>query len=88
MIKPRSCRNSQNNPSLNGNNKLARSATGALIEDSGTPIFIPATSWAYSPTLALVAPDLYTNTDLQRATKLALESFVKGQEYGQANSAF
>lgn len=30
---------------------------------------------------------MYTNVNLQRATQLALESFVKKQEDGQANSA-
>lgn len=30
----------------------------------------------------------YTNVDLQKASKLTLKLFVKGQKYGQTNFAF
>ena len=49
----------------------------------------PAPTQAPVPTLALALasvlgpPGRYTNEDLQKATMLALESFVKGQEHGQ-----
>ena len=62
-------------------------ASGALTNDSGTPEPTPANSWAQilAPTPAS-APGLlekYLDKDLQRTIKLALESFVKSQEYGQ-----
>ena len=66
-------------------------AGGAPTNVSGTLVPTPAVSQA--PTLASAfapgPPGRYTDEDLQRATKLALESFVKGQEHGQlqANSA-
>ena len=43
---------------------------------------------AQTPAPAPGPPGRYTDKDLQRATKLALESFVQGQEHGQlqANS--
>ena len=74
------------NPPLGGKNKLA----GALTEGNSTPspssvvfqALTPAPAQASAPTLAPASasgpPRRYTNEDLQRATKLALESFVKG----------
>ena len=68
-----------------------RNAGGAPTDDNGTPVPIPAVSRAPTPVPAPASvpgpPGRYTDEDLQRATKLALESFVKGQEHGQANSA-
>ena len=71
--------------------RTCRNACGAPTNGSNTPEPIPAVS--RTPTSALVSasglPWRYTDEDLQRATKLALELFVKGQEHGQlqANSA-
>ena len=50
---------------------------------------VPAQAPAPTPAPASVPgpPGRYTDEDLQRATKLALELFVKGQKHGQANSA-
>ena len=65
-------------------------AGGAPSEGSGTPTPTPAASRVPTPAPASAPgpPGKYTDEDLQRATKLALESFVRGQEHGQlqANS--
>ena len=76
--------------------RTRRNAGGAPTDSSGTPAVsraptpTPAQTPAPAPAPTPVQPGLYTDADLQRATKLALESFVKGQEHGQqlqANSA-
>ena len=69
--------------------RTRRNAGGAPTNDSGTPKPTPAVSRAPAPAFAPGPPGRYTDEDLQRATKLALELFVKGQEHGQlqANSA-
>ena len=69
----------------------------ALIDNSGTskltptifcaPTPAPPQAPAPAPASVLGPPGRYTDKDLQKATKLALELFVKGQEHGQANSA-
>ena len=89
MAGPRTRRN----PPLGGEDELA----GAPTEGNSTPAVsrapTPAPAQALAPTPAPAPasvpgpPGRYTDEDLQRATKLALESFVKGQEHGQANSA-
>ena len=65
-------------------------AGGALTNSSGTTKPTPAVSYTFTPAFvsALGPPERYTDKDLQRATKLALELFVKGQKHGQlqANS--
>ena len=82
---------------------IRRNAGGAHTNDSGTPkltiavsrIPTPAMAQAPAPTpvpaLASVSgpPGRYMDENLQRATKLALKLFVKGQEHDQlqANSA-
>ena len=72
-----------------------RNAGRASTNDSGTPepiaavfrAFIPAPAQAPAPTpvpASAAGPSgRYTDKDLQRATQLALELFVKGQEHGQ-----
>ena len=64
-----------------GKNELARAALKALTNDSGTPSYTPAVSRVPTPAPApLLTPAKlvvkYTDADLQRATKLALELFV------------
>ena len=62
--------------------RIRRNASGAPTNDNGTlkPIFpvsgIPAFASVPGP------PGRYTDEDLQRATKLALKLFLKGQEHG------
>ena len=64
-----------------------RNAGGAPTNDSGTPVPYPVVSRAPTPASATASvpgpPGRYTDEDLQRTTKLALELFVKGQEHGQ-----
>ena len=71
MTRPQSCRNTSRAPT----------------DDSGTPKPIPAISRAPTPAFALASVPgplkRSTNKDMQRATKLALELFVKSQEDGQ-----
>lgn len=52
-----------------------------LTKSSGTftPIFVIFCALTTAPG----SPGTYTNIDLQRAIKLALELFIKGQEYVQ-----
>ena len=78
-----------------------RNAGGASTDDSGTPKPTPAVSRAPTPAPAqTLAPaqtsapvsvlglsERYTNKTLQKATKLALELFVKGQKYGQLQAS-
>lgn len=57
-----------------------------LVEEThtkGNKILTPilAVSFAQTPTAAPGLPSLYTDFDLQKATKFALELFVKGQKH-------
>ena len=84
---------------LIGKDKLTEDAPEAPTKNNGTltPIFaifyiltsmlaqIPTSIQASTP--ASGPPDMYINIDLQKATKLALELFIKSQKYGQANWA-
>ena len=73
--------------------RTCRNAGGAHTNNKGIPIPTPAVSCILTPTpapaLAFVPgpPERYTDENLQKAIKLALELFVKGQKHGQANSA-
>ena len=93
--------------------RTCRNTGGTPINDSGTPVPIPAVfcaptaapaetpvpaetpapaqAQAPTPTSACASvsgpPERYTDEDLQRATKLALESFVKGPEHGQLQAS-
>ena len=81
------------NPPFGGEDELAEAPT----EGNSTPAIsrapTPAPAQALAPTSAPTPasvpgpPGRYTDKNLQRTTKLALELFVKGQEHGQANSA-
>ena len=84
--------------------RTCRNAGGAPINDRNISVSKPAVSCTPTPalaqTLALAqapapvsasapsSPGRYTDKDLQKATKLALELFVKGQEYGQLQRNF
>ena len=79
--------------------RTCRNASGAPTDDSGTPKPTPAVSRVSTPAPAQAPaftsapasvpgpPGRYTDEDLQKATKLALELFVKGQEYGQLQAS-
>ena len=81
--------------------RICDNVGGAPTNDSSTPepipiishTPIPAPAQALAPTLAPTPasvpgpPGRYTDENLQRATKLALKSFVKGQKHGPANFA-
>ena len=88
MAGPRTCRSPRCNPPPGGKDELARGPPGAPTEGSNTPIPFPPVSRAQTPADA-PAPTLvllrgtYTDKDLQRTTKLALESFVQGQAHTQ-----
>ena len=84
------------NPPFGGKDELA----GAPIKRNSIPAIFcaptPAPAQALAPTSApasasasaLGPPGRYTDEDLQRATKLALESFIKDQENGQLQANF
>lgn len=48
------------------------------------PTQVPA--FIQAPTFTSGQPDMYTEENLQKATRLALKLLVKGQEYRKANS--
>ena len=82
MAATRACRSSCQNPLPTGKDELAGiTSRAAPTDDNGTPSHPPAISHVSTPALVppLVPAKLvakYTDTDLQRATKLALELFV------------
>ena len=66
-----------------------RNAGKAFTNDSG--IFIPTSTvscaFTSAPASILGLPERYTDKNLQRATKLALKSFIKGQKHGQLQAS-
>ena len=85
MAGPRARRSPRRNPPPAGEDELAGAVPGAPTDDSGTPSHTPAMSRVPTPAPApppasakLVAK--YTDANLQKATKLALELFVQGQQ--------
>ena len=92
MAGPHAQQSFRQNPLPVGEDELAGATLRAFINNNGTPSHILAVSHistpapAPSPTPAkLVAK--YTNSDLQRATKLALHLFVQGQQQVQSQIA-
>lgn len=83
------------NPVPVGKDELAKNVT---TESSNTFILSLAIFWAQTstpawilahaqaPALASGLPDIYTNINLQKTTRLALKSFVESQKYSKANS--
>ena len=61
-----------------------RNAGGAPTNDNDTlkPILVISCASTCTFVSALGPPERYMNKDLQRATKLALKLFVKGQKHG------
>ena len=84
MADPRTCRSFRCNPSPGGENEFIGGLLGASTKDSNTPTpsltIFQAQTHTPAPTPASLG-GTYTNVDLQRATKLALESFVQGQAH-------
>ena len=64
-----------------------RNAGGAPTNDSGIPVPTSAVSCTPAPASAPGPPERYTDKDLYRAIKLALESLLKGQEHGQLQAS-
>ena len=91
MAGPRTRRSPRcNPPPPGGEDKPVGGLPGAPTEDSNTPTPSPLVSRAQTsanaPAPTLAPPrGIYTDEDLQRATKLALESFVLGQTHAQGS---
>ena len=91
MARPCTRRNASG--ALTNDNGTSESISAVSHTPTPAPAQIPALAHAPTPTPAPASapglPGRYTDEDLQRVTKLALELFVKGQEHGQlqANSA-
>ena len=88
MAGPRICRSPRRNSPSSRKDELARGSPGALTKDSNIPTPFPAISQAQTPTFTPApapAPlnSTYTNVDLQKAVKLALELFIQSQAYAQ-----
>ena len=69
--------------------ELTGATSGATTNNSGTPSYTPAMSRVPTPAPALLLATAklvakYTNADLEQATKLALKSFVQGQQLAQS----
>ena len=82
MAGPRTCRSFRRNPPPGGEDKLAGGLPGAPTKGSNTSTLSPPISWVQTPADTpgpTPAPlrGTYTDVDLQKATKLALESFVQ-----------
>ena len=69
-----------------GKDEVTKDALEVPIKSNSTFTCSPTISCVLIPALAQVPipgpPDLYTDVDLQKTTKLALELFVKGQKHG------
>ena len=87
MAGPYTCCGYWSNLLPTGKDELAKDAPRAPTKSSDIRTRIFAVSRASTPALTPGSSDRYTDEDLQRATKLALESFAKSHKYGQANSA-
>ena len=92
MPKPCACQSSRWNLLLANTYKLAKATLGVPTNDSNTPSYTPAVLHkpTLAPSLPLASVELvakYTNTDLQKAIKLALKLFVQGQQQVQSQMA-
>ena len=92
MAGPRSRRSPRRNPPPGGEDELAGGPPGAPTKGSNTPTPSPPVSRAQTSTNAptpTAAPPrgIYTNADLQKATKLALNSFIQGQTHAQGSAS-
>ena len=92
MAGPRIRRSLWRNPPPGGEDELVRSPPGAPTKGSNTPTPSPPVSWAQTPADAPAptpAPPrgTYTDADLQKVTKLALDSFIQGQAHAQGSAS-
>lgn len=78
----RTCRNSA---PVGKNELIGRVFTEGSNIFTPTPAIFCALTPAFAPTLG--PPGMYTDMNLQKAIRLALKLFVKGQKHGQANFA-
>ena len=88
MAGPRTHRNASGAPTNNSNTSVSTPAISCTLTPAPAQTFVPAQAPTPAPTSASDPPGKYTDEDLQRATKLALELFVKGQEDGQFQANF
>ena len=90
MAGPGTHRSSRHNLPPSGEDELAGGLPGASTEGSNILTPSPPVSWAQTlvdtpaPTLVPLR-GTYTDVNLQRAIKLALESFVQGQAHTQGS---
>ena len=92
MAGPRIRRNPRRNPPPGGEDEFAGGPSGAPTKGSNTHTPSPPVSWAQTPADAQVPPPaiysgMYTDADLQRATKLALKLFIQGQTHAQGSKS-
>ena len=88
MVGPHTCWSLCRNPLSSSENKLAEDLPGAPNKGSNTPTLFLPVSWAQTPAEALaltsaLSRGTYTDVNLQKATKLALELFIRGQAHAQ-----
>ena len=94
MAAPQACGSPGQNLPPNGKDKLPLTALKpAPTNNSGTFTHIFAMSNVSTPAFALLLASVksiiqYTNENLYRATKLAIELFVQGQNQAQSETAF
>lgn len=82
--------NQADNELANNSAKASTESSGSLASTSCALTLRPVLNafFAFVSTLGPVfIANRYTDKDLQRTTKLVLESFHQGQEYGQAQAA-
>ena len=81
MAGPHTCHSPRRNSPSGGKDELAGGLPGAPTKSNNTPTSSPPISWAQTPADAPTSTSApprstYTDADLQKATKLALELFI------------
>ena len=91
MAELRTCRNAGRAPTNDSNTSVLTPAVSRapIPAPAQTPVPTEALAPTQAPASASVpgSPGRYIDKDLQKATKLALESFVKGQEHDQLQAS-
>ena len=88
MAGPRTRHSLCRNPPPGNEDELVGGPPGALTKGSNTSTPSPPVSWTQTPvdtptTIPASSRGMYTDANLQRATKLALELFIQGQAHAQ-----